>query len=829
MPKNLVIVESPAKAKTIQQYLGKDFQVESSFGHIADLSKKQMGVDIKNGFKPLYEISPDKKQIVKELKKLSNEAEMVWLASDEDREGEAIAWHLKNHLGLKDEKTKRIVFNEITKKAIIKAVENPRSIDYRLVNAQQARRVLDRLVGFELSPLLWQKVKGGLSAGRVQSVSVRLIVEREKAIRAFHPETFYRITAEFKNSDEKIFKATLNHQFKTKEETVAYLEKNIGANFTVINLEQKPFKKLPAPPFTTSTLQQEAARKMGYSVSMTMQLAQRLYEVGHITYMRTDSVNLSEEAKNAIGEEVKEKFGSKYLKIRNYKTKSKGAQEAHEAIRPTNMSIQFAGADSRQERLYNLIWKRTVASQMADAQLERTTAHINSDKTPEIFIAKGEIITFDGFLKLYLENKNDEKEKQEALLPKINEGGRVWDQQIIAQQGFTKAPARYTEASLVKKLEELGIGRPSTYAPTISTIQQRKYINKAPLEGVERPYDYFVLKNGKINVSSKKERVGADKNKLIPTETGIVVNDFLVEHFKNILDYGFTAKVEEEFDEIASGKEGWTEMIDEFYEGFHPKIETVKENADRATGKRLLGKHPETGKNIYVRLGRFGPVAQIGESNDEERPRFTRLREGMHLSEVQLDEVIELFKLPINIGIYEGKEIMVNEGRFGSYLKYDDKFISLGKNSNPFEVNYEQAIAKIEEKRKADAPVSEYKSKPVYKGKGRFGPFIKWNDWFINVNKKYNFEDLSQQDIEALIEDRIKKEVEKTIHCWESEGISVQKARWGRFNIIKGKIKIELPKDFDVQSLTLEAAKKLIKERMPKKKPINKRTGAKKR
>ncbi|MFV0530262.1 MAG: type I DNA topoisomerase [Flavobacteriales bacterium] len=830
MPKNLVIVESPAKAKTIQGYLGKDFQVESSFGHVSDLVKKGMGIDIENNFKPLYEVSSDKKEIVKKLKKLAEKAETIWLASDEDREGEAIAWHLKNELKLPDEKIKRIVFHEITKNAILRAVENPRSIDYNLVNAQQARRVLDRLVGFELSPVLWRKVKGGLSAGRVQSVSVRLIVEREKEIRAFVPDESYRVTAEFKTVEGKIFKAELRNRFKTKQETLDYLEKTIGADFVITDLVKKPAKKSPAAPFTTSTLQQEASRKMGYSVSMTMQLAQRLYESGHITYMRTDSVNLSSDAKKAIEAEIKDTFGTPYFKGRNYSTKTKGAQEAHEAIRPTDMSRQIAGGDERQKKLYNLIWKRTVASQMADAKLERTTVSIDSSKTSHLFVAKGEIITFDGFLKLYLESTDDEKEEENELLPKMNKGEAVQHNQITAQQRFSKPPARYTEASLVKKLEELGIGRPSTYAPTISTIQRREYVEKSQLEGIEREYDYIILKVDKIKASKRKERTGADRNKLIPTEIGIIVNDFLVEHFENILDYSFTAQVEEEFDTIASGKEGWTEMIGDFYGDFHHKIEDVKENADRATGERLLGKHPDTGKNVYVKIGRFGPMVQIGEADDKEKPLFSSLRKDMVLSEVQLNEVLDLFKLPLNLGKYEGKDVEVNEGRFGPYVKYNGKFISLGKGTNPLEVDYDEAVKIIIAKQKADAPIAEYEGKPVQKGTGRFGPFIKWDNMFINVNKKYDFDNLSQKDVETLIEDKKRKEIEKFIHHWKEEGISVQKARWGRFNIVQGKTKIELPKDFDVQSLTLEKTRKIIAEQAPKKKKnIKKKTTNKKR
>ncbi len=829
MPKNLVIVESPAKAKTIQGYLGKDFQVESSFGHVSDLAKKGMGIDIENNFKPLYEVSADKKEVVKKLKKLAKEADTVWLASDEDREGEAIAWHLKKELSLSDEKTKRIVFHEITKNAILKAVENPRSIDYNLVNAQQARRVLDRLVGFELSPVLWRKVKGGLSAGRVQSVSVRLIVEREKEIRAFEPEESYRVTAEFKTIEGKKFKAELRNRFNTKEETLTYLEETIGSDFVITDLTQRPAKKSPAAPFTTSTLQQEASRKMGYSVSMTMQLAQRLYEAGHITYMRTDSVNLSDDAKKAIETVVKDELGKAYYQGRNYATKSKGAQEAHEAIRPTDMKQQVVGEDDRQRRLYNLIWKRTVASQMADAKLERTTVAIDSNQTSHQFIAKGEVIKFDGFLRLYLESTDTEDEEEESgLLPKMNEGERVENEQIVAQQRFMKAPPRYTEASLVKKLEELGIGRPSTYAPTISTIQRREYVEKSQLKGIEREYDYIILEEGKIKASTRKEQVGADRNKLVPTEIGTIVNDFLVEHFKNILDYGFTARVEEEFDAIASGKEGWTEMLDDFYGKFHTKIEDVTENADRATGERLLGKHPETGKNVYVKIGRFGPMAQIGEAEDDEKPLFAGLRKDMVLSEVELNDVLDLFKLPISLGEYKGKEIEVNEGRFGPYVKYDGAFISLGRGVDPLNVEYDEAVAAIVKKQKAEEPIAEYQGKPVQKGTGRFGPFIKWNDMFINISKKYDFDNLSQQDIETLIEDKKQKEKEKFIHQWKDEGISVQKARWGRFNIVQGKTKIELSKDFDVQSLTLEQTKEMIEKHTTGKKKTSRKTTKKK-
>ena len=825
MSKNLVIVESPAKAKTIQGYLGKDFQVESSFGHVADLPKKGMGIDIENNFQPIYEVTADKKSVVQKLKSLANAADMVWLASDEDREGEAIAWHLKNELKLKDEKTKRIVFHEITKKAIQKAVENPRSIDYNLVNAQQARRVLDRLVGFELSPVLWKKIKGGLSAGRVQSVAVRLIVEREKEIRAFNSKFTYKVTAEFTTQEGKKFKAELKDKFETKEETLKYLQDTIGATFQVKDLVTKPSKRTPSAPFTTSTLQQEASTKLRYNVAVTMQLAQRLYESGHITYMRTDSVNLSEDAKAAIAEQIKTAYGEEYLQMRNYTTKSKGAQEAHEAIRPTNMSVQFAGDDERQKKLYNLIWKRAVASQMADAQIERTVASIDSTKTKHLFEAKGEMIKFDGFLKLYIATTEDEDEENEdsGLLPKMAKGEVVNNQEIVAHQRYSKPSSRYTEASLVKKLEELGIGRPSTYAPTISTIQKREYVGKSDIEGQKRECDYFVLKNDTIEESTKSENFGADKGKLIPTEMGIVVTDFLSEHFDTIMDYGFTAQVEEEFDEIAEGKAQWNKIIAEFYHDFHDKVNETQDNAERATGERLLGQNAE-GKNVYVKIGRFGPMVQIGEGGDEtKKPQFASLRADMTLDSVTLEQALDMFKLPIQLGEYEGKPIEVGEGRFGPYVKYDEKFISLERGTNPFEVTMEQAIENIQAKAQADAPVATYQNLPVQKAVGRFGPYLKWNNMFINVSRKYDFDHLTEKEIAEIIEDKIQKEKDKFIHNWEAEGISVVKARWGRFHLIKGKMKLELPSTFDAEGLTLEGAQKIIAENQPKKKAAPKK------
>ena len=619
MAKNLVIVESPAKAKTIEKFLGKEYQVESSFGHIADLPSKEIGVDVSNGFKPKYEVSSDKKALVKKLKDLSKSAEMVWLASDEDREGEAIAWHLAEELKLDQNKTKRIVFHEITKTAIQKAIENPRKIDYNLVNAQQARRVLDRLVGYELSPVLWKKVKGGLSAGRVQSVSVRLIVEKEREIQNFTSEASYSVNAEFTNEAGKTFKAKLPKNFSTKKEAEDFLQKNIGSSYKVADLETKPTKKSPAAPFTTSTLQQEAARKLYLPVGITMQIAQRLYEAGLITYMRTDSVNLSNEAMQAAQAEIVSYYGAEYSKPRNYNTKSKGAQEAHEAIRPTDMSRHTVDIDRDQARLYDLIWKRTLASQMSDAQLERTNVKIEANNHSEIFTATGEVIKFEGFLKVYLEGHDEDEEEQEGMLPALKIKENLRNNYITATERFSRPPSRYTEASLVKKLEELGIGRPSTYAPTISTIINRNYVEKGTFEGQERKYNQLVLEKGKVISKELTENTGSDKGKLVPTDIGIIVNDFLVSNFKTILDYNFTAKVEQDFDEIASGNEDWVKMMNDFYTHFHPNVVDVEKNAERETGERILGKHPESGRQVSVRLGKFGPMVQIGEQEDEEK------------------------------------------------------------------------------------------------------------------------------------------------------------------------------------------------------------------
>ena len=826
MPKNLVIVESPAKAKTIEKFLGKDFKVASSNGHIRDLEQKDMGVDIEKNFEPRYIVSKEKRDVVKRLKELAKSTETVWLASDEDREGEAIAWHLAETLGLNPASTNRIVFSEITKNAISRAIEQPRHIDQNLVNAQQARRILDRLVGFELSPVLWKKVQRGLSAGRVQSVAVRLIVERERDIENFEVKAFYRVVAHFNTQAGKAFKAELNKRFDSEKEARNFLQECAGHSFYIEDLETKPAKKKPAPPFTTSTLQQEAARKLSFSVGQTMSVAQKLYESGLITYMRTDSLNLSKDAVNAARSTIEEQFGKRYAHSRQYTTKSKGAQEAHEAIRPTNMDTTQAGADFQQKRLYELIWKRTLASQMSDAELERTTLRINTPGKGLQFVAKGEMIKFDGFLKVYLESSDEENtEEQEGLLPAVAKNEELSYESIQATQRFTKPPARFTEASLVKKLEELGIGRPSTYAPTISTIQKRQYIEKSELPGKERKYLQLTLADNQVKEENQKETTGADKGKLIPTDIGRVVNDFLVEHFKDILDYNFTASVERQFDEIAEGNENWQEMIGSFYREFHPHLKDVEENSERAKGERHLGQDPKSGKPIYVKIGRYGPMAQIGDAEDEEKPRFASLQKGQHIGSITLEETLKLFELPRTLGEYEGEEVQANVGRYGPYIRHNGKFISLRKEQDPTTITLEEAQELIEEKKKQDAPIAHYDGLPVQKGVGRFGPFIKWNDLFINVNKKYDFDNLSENDIAALIEDKKKKEIEKVIHDWKEEEIRVEKARWGRSKIIQGKVKIELPKTVDAQALTLKEVKDIIaKETKSKKKPSGKRT-----
>jgi len=824
MAKNLVIVESPAKAKTIEKFLGSDYQVESSYGHIADLPSKEIGVDVENGFKPKYEVSPDKKALVSKLKTLSKNAEMVWLASDEDREGEAISWHLAEELKLDVKKTKRIVFHEITKSAILKAIDNPREIDYNLVNAQQARRVLDRLVGYELSPVLWRKIKGGLSAGRVQSVSVRLIVEREREIQNFNAVASYSIVAEFVNEAGKTFKAKLPKNFSTKKEAEDFLNKNIGSQYKVADLETKPTKKSPTAPFTTSTLQQEAARKLYLPVGITMQLAQRLYEAGLITYMRTDSVNLSKDAMDAAEAEIIKSYGKEFSKPRVFATKSKGAQEAHEAIRPTDMSRHTVNIDRDQARLYDLIWKRTLASQMSDAQLERTNVKIEANNHSEVFTASGEVLLFEGFLKVYLEGHDDDEEEQEGMLPALKVNEKLVNNYITATERYSRPPARYTEASLVKKLEELGIGRPSTYAPTISTIINRNYVEKGTLEGQERNYTQLTLQADKVGEKLLKENTGSDKGKLVPTDIGTIVTDFLVKNFGNILDYNFTAKVEQDFDEIAEGNIDWATMMQEFYDKFHPNVKDVEANAERESGERILGKDAD-GRQVSVRLGKFGPMAQIGEADDEDK-KFASLMADQNIGNITLEEALNLFLLPKNLGDYKGEEVEVSNGRYGPYVRHGSVFISLPRGEDPLAVTKERAQELIDEKALADAPIAVYKGEAVQKGVGRFGPFIKWNSIFINVSKKYNFDNLSQQEVEELIEDKLQKNIDKVLHNWEDEGILVEKARWGRSVITKGKIKIELSKDVDAAKLTLSEVQEMIAKKTPAKKAPAKKTAA---
>jgi DNA topoisomerase I len=828
MAKNLVIVESPAKAKTIEKFLGSDYQVESSYGHIADLPSKEIGVDVENGFTPKYEVSSDKKALVSKLKTLAKNADMVWLASDEDREGEAISWHLAEELNLKKEKTKRIVFHEITKTAILKAIDKPREIDYNLVNAQQARRVLDRLVGYELSPVLWRKVKGGLSAGRVQSVSVRLIVEREREIQNFNAVATYSVVAEFTNEAGKTFKAKLPKNFNTKKEAEEFLKQNIGSIYKVGDLETKPTKKSPTAPFTTSTLQQEAARKLYLPVGITMQLAQRLYEAGLITYMRTDSVNLSKEAMDAAQAEIIKSYGKEFSNPRTFVNKSKGAQEAHEAIRPTDMSLHTVNIDRDQARLYDLIWKRTLASQMSDAKLERTNVKIEANNHSEVFTASGEVLLFEGFLKVYLEGHDDEEEEQEGLLPALKVNEKLQNNYITATERYSRAAARYTEASLVKKLEELGIGRPSTYAPTISTIINRNYVEKGNLEGLERNYTQLTLQSGKLAEKVLKENTGSDKGKLVPTDIGTIVTDFLVKNFGNILDYNFTAKVEHDFDEIAEGNIEWTKMMQEFYDKFHPTVKDVEANADRESGERILGIDPESGKPVSVRLGKFGPMAQIGDAEDEDK-KFASLRHEQNIGNITLEEALNLFLLPKNLGLYKGEEVEVSNGRYGPYVRHGSVFISLPRGEDPLDVSMVRAQELIDEKAIADAPIAVYKGEGVQKGTGRFGPFIKWNGIFINVSKKYNFDNLSQSDIQELIEDKLQKNIDKVLHNWEDEGILVEKARWGRSVITKGKIKIELSKDVDATKLTLAEVQEMIAKKTPAKKVAAKKTAVAKK
>jgi DNA topoisomerase I len=760
MSKNLVIVESPAKAKTIEGYLGKDYKVASSYGHIRDLPKGDKAIDIKNRFKPTYEVTPDKKEVIKNLKALVKNSETVFLASDDDREGEAISWHLKEVLNLKDENTKRIVFREITKNAILKAIENPRKIDIDLVNAQQARRILDRLVGFELSPILWKKVKAGLSAGRVQSVAVRLIVERERDIEKFKTKSAFRITAIFDVKGKSML-AELPKKFDNEAQAEEFLKQCLEAEYLIENLEKKPAKKTPAAPFTTSTLQQEASRKLGFSVAQTMSVAQKLYEAGKITYMRTDSVNLSEDAMEAAKREIQSAFGQEYHHGRKFITKSESAQEAHEAIRPTDFATSEISAERNEQRLYELIWKRAIASQMADAQLERTTVTIGISTLPEKLVATGEVIKFEGFLKVYLESTDDEPEDEEntnkSMLPPMNIGQQLELTEMKAKESFTRPAPRYTEASLVKKLEEMGIGRPSTYAPTISTIQKRDYVIKESREGTERPYVEMKIASGKFAKATKKEVAGADKNKLFPTNIAMVVNDFLVEHFPNVIDYSFTAKVEKEFDEIAHGSQVWEDMIQNFYGSFHLRVEETA-NVARAdvSSSRELGKDPKTGKPIIVRLGKFGPLVQIGDQEDEEK-QFASLKKGQFIENITLEDALELFKLPRDVGSFEDKKIVAAIGRFGPYLRHDSKFVSLGKDQDPLSITEDEAIRLIEEKREADDKkhIKSFEQDPeIQILNGRWGPYIKQGKNNFKIPKGKEAETLSYEETLEIIQNQ---------------------------------------------------------------------------
>lgn len=758
MSKNLVIVESPAKAKTIEGYLGKDYKVVSSYGHVRDLPKDDMAIDVANGFKPTYEISKDKKDIIKQLKKDAKSSEIIFLASDDDREGEAISWHLKEALKLEDDKIKRIVFREITKNAILNAIKSPRLLDLDLVNAQQARRILDRLVGFEISPILWKKVKRGLSAGRVQSVAVRLVVEREREIDAFNPSSFFKITAQFIIDSSHALKADLPKKFKTEKEAVEFLEKCKSAAFNIGNLEKKPAKKSPAPPFTTSTLQQEASRKLSFSVAQTMSIAQKLYESGKISYMRTDSLNLSEEALEGAKNAIDSIFGNEYVHNRRYKSKSKSAQEAHEAIRPTNFNVQEAGSNRNEQRLYDLIWKRTIASQMADAKIERTIATIDISTTPEKLTAQGEVIIFEGFLKVYIESSDDEEnhDERQGMLPPLKIGQELVLKNMLARQGFTRSSARYTEASLVKKLEEMGIGRPSTFAPTITTIQKRDYVIKESREGKQRIYAEILLQNGSVKKSEKTEITGAEKSKLFPTNTAMIVNDFLVGQFPNIIDFSFTANVEKDLDEIANGKMEWDKMIDEFYSSFHPDVETSEQISKTDIGAvRPLGIDPATGKNVYARLARFGPCVQIGELDDDEKPRYSSLRKGQLIETITLEEAMELFKLPRVVGSFEELPMEANIGRYGPYIRHNNKFYGLGEEDDPYSIEENRAIEIIIAKRKEDANriIKTFEENEEFQIlKGKWGPYLKAGKKNVRLPKEKMPEELTYEECVELAE-----------------------------------------------------------------------------
>lgn len=829
MAKNLLIVESPAKAKTIEKILGSEFQVKSCFGHIRDLEKAGMGIDLEKNFEPRYKISDDKEKVVADLRKLASKSDEVWLATDEDREGEAISWHLCEVLGLDPKTTKRIVFHEITKPAIQAAVQNPRTLDMNLVMAQQARRILDRIVGFELSPVLWRKMsmRNNLSAGRVQSVAVRLIAEREREINAFTPVSTFKIEGLFTAkdvSDKAVTFAAEGKKQNAAEDAEAFLESCVGADYKVTDIQVRPGKRSPAPPFTTSTLQQEASRKLGYGVARTMQIAQRLYENGYITYMRTDSVNLSGTALSDITRTVKGMYGEQYHQFRKFKNKNESAQEAHEAIRPTyanNPSIQ----EPEWARLYDLIWKRTMASQMADAELEKTTAKIEISTNKEELTASGEVLKFDGFLKVYREDKDEEELEEDAnegMLPPLTVGQKLPLKEMKATERFSRPLPRYTEASLVKKLEELGIGRPSTYAPTISTILKRGYVEKRDKEGTRRDFRLFVLRKDEVSKLMEQENTGAEKSKLFPSDLGLVVTDFLKQHFDNIMDYTFTARIEEEFDEVAEGKLKWNKVIDEFYTPFKKDVDETIETAERIKGERELGIDPESGKPVVARMGRYGAMIQIGSAEDEDKPRFAKIPTGQSIETITFEEAMILFGAQGTMGQYEGKDISVNVGRFGPYVKWGDEFVSIPKGTDLALVDLDRAIEYVKQKQIADAPVGTYDQKPVTKGTGRFGPYIKWDGMFINVPRRYDFANLSQAEMDELIDAKVKKEENRYIQRWPDDKISVENARWGP--ILKfGKKIIRIPKKADdtkytaeeAAQFTLDDVKKFIEAEVP--------------
>lgn len=833
MSKNLLIVESPAKAKTIEKFLGKDFVVKSSYGHVRDLDKGNKGIDIDNNFEPNYVVQPDKVKVVNELKSFAKSAEEVWLATDEDREGEAISWHLAKVLGLDLAKTKRIVFREITKTAIQSAIQKPRKVDLNLVDAQQARRILDRLVGFELSELLWKKIKGQLSAGRVQSVAVKLVVDREREIRDFSITTFFKISAIFDvkdiNGKSVSMKADLPEQFATEKDAEEFLKKCIDAKFSINDIQVKPLTRKPSAPFTTSTLQQEASRKLGFAVKRTMIAAQKLYEAGFISYMRTDSVNLSETAISAIASEIIQKFGDKYLETRRFKSKNNNAQEAHEAIRPSYIERTEVTHDRDQQRLYELIWKRTIASQMSEAKLEKTIAQISiSSISGKYLIAEGEVLKFDGFLKVYLESSDDEEEDEKAMLPPLVIGQNLSLIKMDAVQRFTRPPARYTEASLVKKLEELGIGRPSTYAPTIDKIMEEKrgYVEKLSKDGTPRLYQQLRLEKNKISKSQLSELTGAAKNQLFPTDMGTIVSDFLAEHFHEIMNYSFTADIEKKLDDVAEGATEWKFLLKSFYGPFHQDVIKTEQNADRASGERILGSDPISGKTVLVRMSRFGkPLVQIGapdELLEDEKPAYANLNPGQSIEEIDLESALTLFQLPKTIGEFEGEEVIIASGRFGPFIKLGTTNITLPRGADPMSIRLEEAIECIMQKRDADAPIASYEGKPVTAGTGRFGPFIKWNDMYINVPKKYDLKTLTPIQIDELIGAKVKKENNRYIHNWPELKLSVENGRWGPFIRYEKKF-INLPKNADGKKMTdvealemsLEEIKKLVVAEVP--------------